>query len=454
MSNDVAIDDETEEFFYDLVASTLDEDEILQFMSEGLWYRTLLMAKTTGLTDDEKALLINTDHVDWAKLSADILLAFAMNRATTLNNAASRTKKFTAAKLQIIDAFQESCFPEDMNVDDDELTIPQLKKLKWRRVAWKSALRAMAIDFARILEEGTMRERPKLNEEIHDILKKEWAPADQASSDVMYYIAGAMLNTINNLSKQKKGDISAALKYFKAHASISKDKAKQDNLPLARVERKEKVSLTYANPSFLEMLLKIESVFYALLKEKKVALFGFGLVGDIAYNLESFVDVLGFSQFLPDTTTNETKLMIFRAIIGSYGNLRGKDVAFKKNAAAASNQEQTLRAKLAVSSALAKEKRTQQKKTGKRKREGEGEKEEGGTAGMSNPNATENEATGMATAAAVSASGTNDNNNTQASANAANDGDDFGFDGVSDDELTSMMTQMDSVMQEHILDNE
>ena len=107
-------------------------------------------------------------------------------------------------------------------------------------------------------------------------------------------------------------------------------------------------------------------------------------MGDIAYNLESFVDVLGFSQFLPDTTTNETKLMIFRAIIGSYGNLRGKDVAFKKNAAAASNQEQTLRAKLAVSSALAKEKRTQQKKTGKRKREGEGEKEEGGTAGMSN----------------------------------------------------------------------
>ena len=61
----------------------------------------------------------------------------------------------------------------------------------------------------------------------------------------MYYIVGAMLNTVNNLSKQKKGDVSAALEYFKAQASTSKDKAKQDNLPLARVERKEKVSLTY-----------------------------------------------------------------------------------------------------------------------------------------------------------------------------------------------------------------
>ena len=270
-----------------------------------------------------------------------------------------------------------------------------------------------------------MREKPKLNEEIHTILKKDWAPADQASSDVMYYIAGAMLNTVNNLSKQKKGDVSAALEYFKAQASTSKDKAKQDNLPLARAERKEKVSLTYANESFLKMLLKIESVFYELLKEKKIALFGFGLVGDIAYNLESFIDVLGFSQFLPNTTSNETKLMIFRAIIGSYGNLRGKDIAFKKNAAAGSNQEQTLRAKLAVSSALAKEKRKQQKKTGKRKKEDEDEStKEGETA--ANTSSIEDEATNAGNATAEN---------------------DLGFDDVSDEELTSMMTQMDSVMQ-------
>ena len=433
MPNEVDIDEETMEFFYDIVASTLDEDEILQYMSEGLWYRTLLMAKSPLLTADEKALLLNTDHVDWAKLSADILLAFAINRATSMNSTASRTKTFTAAKRKIIDAFQESCFPEGMqNIDDDELTIPEMRKLKWRRVAWKSALRAMAIDYTRILEEGTMREKPKLNEEIHTILKKDWAPADQASSDVMYYIAGAMLNTVNNLSKQKKGDVSAALEYFKAQASTSKDKAKQDNLPLARVERKEKVSLTYANESFLKMLLKIESVFYELLKEKKIALFGFGLVGDIAYNLESFIDVLGFSQFLPNTTSNETKLMIFRAIIGSYGNLRGKDIAFKKNAAAGSNQEQTLRAKLAVSSALAKEKRKQQKKTGKRKKEDEDEStKEGETA--ANTSSIEDEATNAGNATAEN---------------------DLGFDDVSDEELTSMMTQMDSVMQEHILDNE
>ena len=60
MHNEVDIDEETMEFFYDLVASTLDEDDILQYMSECLWYRTLLMAKSPSLTADEKALYCST----------------------------------------------------------------------------------------------------------------------------------------------------------------------------------------------------------------------------------------------------------------------------------------------------------------------------------------------------------------------------------------------------------
>ena len=80
------------------------------------------------------------------------------------------------------------------------------------------------------------------------------------------------------------------------------------------------------------------------------------MVGNIGYTLEVFHSKIGSDALLP-TTSGEIKVEVFRALIWSYSNLRGKDYAYKKNAAAGPNTKQTLRAKLAVALMLAKERR-------------------------------------------------------------------------------------------------
>ena len=69
------IDVETEEYVYDLVQISPDEDEIIAVISEGRWYQIFLMASTTRLSKEEKLLILDEGCVDWAGLSADVLMA-------------------------------------------------------------------------------------------------------------------------------------------------------------------------------------------------------------------------------------------------------------------------------------------------------------------------------------------------------------------------------------------
>ena len=73
------------------------------------------------------------------------------------------------------------------------------------------------------------------------------------------------------------------------------ERAKDFSLPCDRVEQQEKVEFLYATPEFYKFILKIESVYQELLKEKNVTLFGVGLVGDIGHVLEYFMVDPGFS---------------------------------------------------------------------------------------------------------------------------------------------------------------
>jgi len=127
------VDDDTEGYFYNLVqASPAGEDNILQKVENGIWYQALLISTTTLLTPEEKALLLSTDHVGWAKLSTNILLAISIHRAINFNNKAPHANKLTTIKLKLFDEFQASCYPE--------LWKPMPRKNRWR-----SALRALAI---------------------------------------------------------------------------------------------------------------------------------------------------------------------------------------------------------------------------------------------------------------------------------------------------------------------
>ena len=73
------------------------------------------------------------------------------------------------------------------------------------------------------------------------------------------------------------------------------ERAKDFSLPCDRVEQQGKVEFLYATPEFYKFILKIESVYQELLKEKNVTLFGVGLVGDIGHVLEYFMGEPGFS---------------------------------------------------------------------------------------------------------------------------------------------------------------
>ena len=339
------IDVETEEYFYDLVQISPDEDEIIAVISEGRWYQIFLMASTTRLSNEEKLLILDKGCVDWAGLSADVLMAIATFRATTLRNAAPRSKMLTAAKLSIFDCFQESYYLE---------TVSECPAKMGR---WQSAFRALAIEFCRLLEEGSLRDKHPLHEIVAGILTNDWTPTDDAHATTIYYIAGAILQTITNLASRSNGEMESALNLLQKSAKTTKAEAKETALPSARVEQREKVELSYASPQFYNFLLKVESVYHSLLKEKNVALFGVGLVCDIGHVLEWFIDETGFSNLLPHSVCSETKTRVYRAILCSYSNTRGKDYSYKKNAMAPPNTEQTLRARLAIASAVAKTKR-------------------------------------------------------------------------------------------------
>ena len=48
-----SVDENDEEYFYDLVLVAPDEDEVLKTMMEGLWYQMLLASNTTRLSDED-----------------------------------------------------------------------------------------------------------------------------------------------------------------------------------------------------------------------------------------------------------------------------------------------------------------------------------------------------------------------------------------------------------------
>ena len=347
--NEDSIDIETEEFFYNLVQLAPTEDAILDVMREGIWFQVVLRAPTTRLTNDEKIMMMDANFVDWAGFSANVLLANAVYRGTSMNNCPPRSKKLTACKLRIIQAFQQNNYPESVLGNSEKM------------IRWASGLRAIAIEFCRLLEEGALRKKRPLNEVIAEILANDWSPLDNAHAETIYYIAGCILQMINNLSKKHKGELGEALEILRNSVMTSKNEAKQRSLPSARVEKREKKQLTYANSEFYHFLLKVESVYQSLLKETNVAMFGVGIVCDIGYVLESFSVETGFSKLLPDSVRVETKESIYRAILKSFSNTRGKDFSYKKNAKAPPNTQQGLRPELAVASQIAKAKREKSK---------------------------------------------------------------------------------------------
>ena len=357
------LDEGIKELFYELLGAAEDVDDILHKLRESVWFQTALQAPQISLSTKHVNLMLDKGHVDWEGLQIYLLVAVAINQATSISNAAICTKKLTSMKMKLIEGhFMVSCCPAD------------IENNVCKKARWESGLMYLGWEFARILELSLLlRPDMSLNDQVRKLLEDDdWDPQSDLLNQTIYYISGTMVTTVAKLSSRRKGELAIAMAHLKEVASIEKDAAKLKGLPIDRVEEREKSGLVYSSDDFYTCWKRIEYVFRSLLSGANIAVYGTGIVGDIGHALESFVDEVGFSALLSeDVCSRETMMGVFRSLLRSYCNLRGKDYAFKKNAVNNTHCVQTLRATLAVQAIRAKEKRRKQEeekvKSGKKK---------------------------------------------------------------------------------------
>ena len=177
----------------------------------------------------------------------------------------------------------------------------------------------------------------------------------------MYRLAGAVMKIISNLSRRNKDAYSSALDDIQTNALTSKEEARNDCLPLAKVEAKEIVNLCYVNEPFFNLILKIESVFHTLLSEDNIAAYGVRIVNDIVMVLG--MEDFGFDDFFSQPHDNDVKVEVIRRILFSYGRIRGKDFVRKVNAKVGAKHHETLRSALGTTAAIAEKKAKEAKDT-------------------------------------------------------------------------------------------
>ena len=135
-------------------------------------------------------------------------------------------------------------------------------------------------------------------------------PVDDEHAKIIYYICGSVLNMAHNRSENKKEDYGSMFELLKDTVSTTKEEAKKASLPYQQVQSAEAVGLFYPTAEFYTKMLKLESVFHNILKDKNVALFGTGLVEEIEKQY------LVFSEFMPHVEEDAVEA-VFKCVVDS-----------------------------------------------------------------------------------------------------------------------------------------
>ena len=155
-------------------------------------------------------------------------------------------------------------------------------------------------------------------------------PDDKEHAEKIYYVSGFVLRVIERLGKRAKGEVATVLDDILSNAKVTKEEAKESDLPTRLTEVKEKVSLFYVNKSFYKMMVKVESVFHHLMSEEGIARHGIGIVNDICHVLSQ--EDIGFKAFVSETVVHGDYLEAVRRFMRSFGRLRGKDWVRRRKA--------------------------------------------------------------------------------------------------------------------------
>ena len=265
------------------------------------------------MTQEEVERVRSVADIDWESLRRTVLESIIDDRASTKNNVHSRTKTHVDNVFAKMDSLGSKLPPFMSATDSVE-----------RKEDWKALLNVIAADFVRILETRLCKEDDScLETVIANTLDSDWRPEDKAHKETIYYICGYLLRRLKKAADEDKNKhLKHALEQLVTNATVTREQARESNLPSGKVERIEIVELLYASDDMYKAILPIESVFHHLLNERSVYQYGTMMIADIIHYLVK-AD-LGFDQFLPseddDIVSEVTGIMI-----DSYGNLQGKD---------------------------------------------------------------------------------------------------------------------------------
>ncbi|EJK70768.1 hypothetical protein THAOC_07845 [Thalassiosira oceanica] len=343
-----AAPEEQQLYFFDLVHRVSRVEELLLKLKDSTLYkcwRTAAKAKikTRLLSIEELSMLLDTGVVDWD----DLLMRYL--ESISNRQSFSETKAIEQSHCQIDDfeamlvEFQKGNYPEGF----DENTSVNKKN------EWRSCLVTLAYELSRHVNlELSRGSAGSLPTRIREILARGWDTEEQLHKETIYYIAGAVMRSIEKLKDVSKDVYVNALKDILLNAVTSKSNAQNAALPSAKVEEKEKFDLYYPNEKFYALVLKIESVFHQLLSTSNLAHYGTTLVADITHALSK--GIMGdMDAFFSTSHSDDVKIEVTRRIIRSYGRLRGKDFVRKLAAREGVKHHETMRSALGTAAAIA-----------------------------------------------------------------------------------------------------
>jgi len=346
-------DDEDEEdidYLFELFSAAADVEKCLDMawgslMMQGfVWSASKAQRALTGvmLTENEVKMTANQQYVDWEGFHTEIIVKIFENRATNNNNAAKRIVSYDDWKFDYIKKMSGK-HPAELSDAD------VAKKQKWGAIVF-----SFGIEFAKILESTIATGGHDLWSDIDQVLSMhhEWMPADGNSQRKIYYIAGFLINAVKK--NPKRNISSGAINLFLTNASLERQVAADAGLPIEDVVEREVDQLQCASRDFYNVTIKLECVFYHILGEKSIEIFGPQIIADLEACLNK-VDI-GIASLLTGWEDNDDISNVRERVIEAFCNMRGKDYVRKRRALAGFNFTETHRSTIGTIAKQAKDK--------------------------------------------------------------------------------------------------
>lgn len=189
------VDIPEDEYLFEIVERAPASSSLLNVMREMPIYRGFVEFATDPgkprpgmLTKVETKRLLSQEHVDWESLHTRLLEQIFLFRATSKSTTGTKTTGLTDARFKLHGKLARE-FPPFLEDASKE-----------KRERWTSAIDALAIDFARLLDDRLVKGGGELSFKIDSILEGDWKPEGREHEEPIYYIAHSNLLHCNAYS--------------------------------------------------------------------------------------------------------------------------------------------------------------------------------------------------------------------------------------------------------------